>query len=191
MAFAADGTAYLPLVCYRQGREYGLTAGGIVLIRRDPASGEWTASTEQYIDPALSSRGLLEPDVALLRDGTLLIVARGSNTETTPGYKWFALSTDGGRTLTPVEAFRYADSSPFYSPSSIHRMIRSSVNGRLYWVANIVAAPPAGNGPRYPLYIAEIDEDEMAVKKESLVVVDDRGEDEPDALQLSNFGVLA
>ena len=190
MAFAADGTAYLPLVCYRQGQEYGLTAGGIVLMRRDPVSGEWTASTQHYLDPELSSRGLLEPDVAVLRDGTLLVVARGSNTETTPGRKWFALSTDGGKTLTPVEAFRYADGSPFYSPSSIHRLIRSSVNGRLYWLANIVAAPPAGNGPRYPLYIAEIDEDVIAVVKESLIVVDDRGEGEPEALQLSNFSVL-
>ena len=190
MAFAPDGTAYLPLVCYRPGEGYSLIAGGVVLMRRNPATGEWLPSTQQYIDPQKSSRGLLEPDVALLQDGTLLVVCRGSNTAATPGRKWFTLSTDGGKTLSPVQEFRYSDGSQFYSPSSIHQFIRSSKNGKLYWLANIVETPPKGNSPRYPLYIAEIDEDKVAVRKESLVVVDDRGEGESEALQLSNFSVL-
>ena len=190
MAFDDGGTAYLPVVCYRPGRGYSLVAGGVVLMRRDPATGEWRPSTQQYIAPEQSSRGLLEPNAVLLRNGTLLVVARGSNTETTPGRKWRLLSTDGGKMLSQVEEFRYADGSQFYSPSSIHQFIRSSRNGRLYWLANIVEAPPSGNSPRYPLYIAEIDEDRAAVMKDSLVVVDDRGPDEPEAVQFSNFSVI-
>ena len=76
------------------------------------------------------------------------------------------------------------------STTSIHSFVRSSKNGRLYWLANIVAEPPSGNGPRYPLAIAEIDEEEVAVRRDSVTTVDERGMDEPVALQLSNFSIL-
>jgi len=188
MAFSPDGTAYFPVVC-RPGRR-SLTTGGVVLMRRDPRSGQWRASEPQFIDPALSSRGLLEPDVARLRDGTLLVVIRGSDTPTTPGRKWFCVSTDGGKTLSPPQELRYADGSRFYSPSSIHSFIRSARTGRLYWIANIVPDPPQGNGPRYPLFVTTIDEERMAVCRDSLVCVDDRQAGEPEALQLSNFCIL-
>jgi hypothetical protein len=38
--------------------------------------------------------------------------------------------------------------------------------------------------------VAEIDEDRIAVKRESILVVDDRQEDDPEALQLSNFNLI-
>ena len=189
-AFADDGTAYLPLVCKSQVGGMDALHGGVVLMRRDPSSAEWLASKQVHLTPEQSSRGLLEPDVAVLGDGRLLIVARGSDTETTPGRKWFTVSADGGRTLSPVQEFRYEDGSPFYSPSSIHSFVRSSRNGRLYWLANIDESPPRGNSPRYPLVIAEIDESRVAVRRDSIVTVDDRDEGEPEALQLSNFCVL-
>ena len=188
MAFDADGTVYYPLVCQPQG--HGHTTGGVVLMRRDPTSGGWSASNQVYIAPERSSRGLLEPDVALLRNGTVLIVMRGSNTDVTAGRKWLTVSTDGGRTLEPVRELRYEDNSRFYSPSSIHRLVRSTRNGKLYWFANIVPEAPAGNGPRYPLCLAEIDDERVAVVRDSVLTVDDRGGDEPEALQLSNFSVL-
>ena len=190
IAIAEDGTAYFPMVCYRHGAEYSLELGGVVLMRRDPKTGEWSASNQHYIEPELSSRGLLEPAVALLKNGTLLIVCRGNNTETTPGRKWCTISTDHGKSLSPIREFCYDDGTQFYSPSSIHHFIRSSKNGKLYWLANIVESPPEDGGPRYPLYIAEIDEERIAVIKNSLIPVDDRRENEPEALQLSNFCVL-
>ncbi|MBN1350904.1 exo-alpha-sialidase [candidate division KSB1 bacterium] len=190
IAIARDGTAFLPMVCYKHGDEYSLNRGGVVLMRRDPETGQWLASNQQYIAPELSSRGLLEPAVAILSDGTLLIVCRGSNTSTKSGRKWFCTSTDSGMTLSPVQEFRYDDGTRFYSPSSIHHFIRSTKNGKLYWLANIVKQPPEGNSPRYPLYITEIDEEKIAVKKNNRTLVDDRREDDPDKLQLSNFCVL-
>ena len=190
MAFADDGTAYYPVVCYRPGREYGFNRGGVRLMRRDPLSGEWSPSTPQYVSPDVSSRGMLEPDVALLRNGNLLVVCRGSDTPTTPGRKWTTMSTDDGRTLCPIEEFCYSDGSRFYSPSSIHSFFRSSKNGVLYWMANIAADPPKGNSPRHPLYIAEIDEEQAAPIEDSLVLVDERREGEPDAVQLSNWSLL-
>jgi len=60
----------------------------VVLMRRDPSTSEWRTSIRQYISAEESRVGLQEPDVAFLRNGTLLVVARGCNTETTPGYKW-------------------------------------------------------------------------------------------------------
>ena len=57
IAVAEDGTAYFPMVCYRQGEDYSFTQGGVVLMRRDVSartritsgrrgwigmSGEWT-----------------------------------------------------------------------------------------------------------------------------------------------------
>ncbi|MDA0748532.1 MAG: sialidase family protein [bacterium] len=190
MAFASDGTAFYPLVCHTEKGEDAFTKGGLVLMRRNPKTGEWSPSNRQYLTPEQSSRGVLEPDVAVLKDGRILVVTRGNRTETTPGYKWFSLSTDGGRTLSPLRPFQYDDGSLFYSPSSIHNFIRSSRNGKLYWLANITPEPPDANGPRYPLCIAEIDEQNAAVIKNSLTLVDNRGPNEPDRLQLSNFSVI-
>ncbi len=159
-------------------------------MRRDPAAGVWQASNIEYLGPERSSSGVLEPEVAVLRDGRLLTIVRGSNTATTPGRKWFSVSEDGGRRISPLQELRYDDGSRFYSPSSLHRFIRSARNGTLYWMANITPEPPDGNSPRYLLYIAEIDEDRLAVRRDSLLLVDDRATNEPAELQISNFNVL-
>jgi len=183
-AFAPDGTVFFPVCLLEHERT------GVILFRREAKSGAWHPSPCRSIGPDLSSRGLLEPESTVLRDGRILIVSRGSNTATTPGRKWRILSEDGGQSLGPVEEFRYDDGSPFYSPSSIHRFVRAHRNGVLYWFANITSEPPEGNGPRYPLYLAEIDEERAAVRKESLLLIDTRQTGEPDALQLSNFHLL-
>ena len=188
--FTEDGTAYYPFITYMHGADYSFNRGGVRVMRRDPDSGEWNAGEAQYISLDLSSRGLLEPDVAVLRDGSLLIVCRGSDSPTTPGRKWMCTSEDRGRTLSPAVDFRYDDGSQFYSPSSFHQMFRSTKNGLLYWLANICEEPPHDNGPRHPLYIAEIDEEKRAVKKDSLVLVDKRREGEPNAVQLSNWSLI-
>lgn len=179
-AFAPDGTVYFPVA----------TPGGVILFRRDKTSGEWRPSNRCPISPTLSSRGLLEPEAAVLRDGRILIICRGSNTSTTSGRKWRILSEDGGTTLGPVEELRYDDGSRFYSPSSYHRFLRSSRNGKLYWFANITPGPPRGNHPRYPLCIAEIDEERAAVRKDSQMVLDTRRDGDAATLQLSNFSLL-
>jgi hypothetical protein len=196
---AKDGTAYYPMICYRPEHEHGINQGGVVLMRRNPETGAWSASNQQYISPNISSRGLLEPEVAILATGSLLIVCRGSNAEglehtlypdSLQGRKWYVLSTDGGETISPVKEFTYQDGSRFYSPSSIHTFKRSTKNGKLYWFANIVAKEPKGNSPRHPLCLVEIDESIPAVIKNSLALIDDRQSDEPDGIQLSNFSLI-
>ncbi|HAB17762.1 MAG TPA: hypothetical protein PLX89_23195 [Verrucomicrobiota bacterium] len=156
----------------------------------------WTAGARIEISPERSARGLMEPEVAVLKDGRLLVVWRGSDEgwdgtkATEPGRKWFSLSTDGGRTLAPVEAWRYADGSEFYSASSIHRMLRHRGNGRLYWLGNLSVTPPRGNHPRHPLVIAEVDETAAALKRETVTVIADRSPYHGPDVQFSNFSLL-
>ncbi len=156
---------------------------------------EWTPGARAEISPEHSARGLMEPELAELSDGRILLVWRGSThgwdgtVAKLPGCKFFSISSDGGRTLTPPEPWRYADGSSFYSPSSIHRMIRHSVTGKLYWFGNISAIPPSGNSPRYPLIVAEVDEERAALKKATVTVIDDRGPDQGPGVQFSNFSL--
>ena len=161
--------------------------------------GRWDARAKDYawtpgrcvrIAPDVSSRGLMEPEAAELTDGRVLVIWRGSNTKTTPGRKWFSVSTDGGMTLERVQELKYDDGTSFYSPSSFHRMIRHSVTGKLYWIGNITHVPPSGNSPRYPLVIAEVDETTPALKRDTVTVIDDRQPDQGFGLQLSNFSLI-
>lgn len=152
---------------------------------------EWTLSAMAGIDMGRSCRGLCEPTVAELADGSILMVCRGSNSSTNPvpGRKWRVLSRDGGRTWSEPEPFAFDDGEPFFSPSAGSRLIRNARNGRLYWIGNISAENPDGNRPRYPLHIAEVDEVRGALRRASVQVIDDRQPDDASRVMLSNFRV--
>ncbi len=161
--------------------------------------GQWDANAQEYnwsagdrvtITPDISSRGLMEPDLTELEDGRVLVIWRGSNTSTTPGRKWFSVSDDGGQTLSAVQELKYDDGDSFYSPSSYHRLIRHSVTDKLYWIGNITPSAPSGNSPRYPLVIAEVDEENVALLRDTVTVIDDRQYGDSSSVQLSNFSVL-
>ncbi len=173
--------------------------GSVLLLARwntDRQDYDWTPGARVEISPEHSARGLMEPEVAELADGRLLVVWRGSthgwdgSVAKLPGRKFFSVSSDGGHTLTPPEVWKYDDGSDFYSPSSIHRMIRHSVSGKLYWLGNISPTPPSGNSPRYPLVIAEVDEAKAALRKETVTVIDDRQPNQSANVQFSNFSLL-
>ena len=132
--------------------------------------------------------------MAVLRDGRLLVVWRGVTPRGTargspnPGAKWFAVSSDGGRTLSPVAPWRYSDGTEFYAASSIHRMIRHQGNGRLLaWLGNLSLNPPGGNHPRHPLVIAEVDEDAAALRRDTVTVIAQRTPVQGPNVQYSNF----
>jgi len=158
---------------------------------------EWKSGASVEISPDQSARGLMEPEVAELRGGRLLVVWRGSDQgwdgtkSKEPGRKWFSISTDAGQTLSLPRPWHYDDGSPFFSASSIHRMIRHRVTGKLYWLGNINAGPPQGNAPRYPLLIAEVDEVSAMLKKATVTLLDDRDPENHDFnYQLSNFSLF-
>jgi hypothetical protein len=136
----------------------------------------------------------LEPALAQFKDGTLLLEMRGSNAHLDPvkypGRKWMSLSKDGGKTWSTVTDLHYDTGERFYAPSSFAKVLRSTKTGKLYWVGNISREPAQGNSPRYPLYIAEIDETKVALKKSTLTVVDDREPTDTAEVQFSNFSLL-
>jgi hypothetical protein len=119
----------------------------------------WTPGTRVSAEKRHASREFDEPNVAELRDGRVLVVWRRGGTPNESIRKWYSVSTDGGRTLSPPAEWKYDDGSRFYSPSSFHLTLRHSITGKLYWVGNIVAGPhPSGEcQPRFPLIIAEIE----------------------------------
>ena len=119
---------------------------------------------------------------------------RGSNKHLDPtkypGRKWISISKDGGKKWSQVSDLRFDTGEQFYSPSAFSKMIRSSKTNKLYWIGNISDTPPKGNAPRYPLVIAEIDEVNNALRKDTLTTIDARGPSDTAALQLSNFSLL-
>lgn len=185
----------------------GVSVGGIPADARSIGSlcfvGRWNARTQDYdwvagkpvwMPRNVASRGLMEPEVAELKDKRILVIWRTSNAgldpKQAPGRKHYSVSADGGMTLSPPRELTYDDGSRFYSPSSFHRLIRHSVTGRLYWVGNISPGPTSGNSPRYPLIIAEVNEKIPALKRSTVTVIDDRRPGDGGTLQLSNFSLL-
>jgi hypothetical protein len=162
---------------------------------------QWELADPIYVPHRISGRGLQEPCITQLSDGRLFLMMRGSNVVVksdpwkgeveSPGRKWMSLSEDGGRTWTPVTDLRYDTGEQFYSPAAFAKMLRHSRTGKLYWFGNITPAPPDGNRPRYPLYIAEVEESIPAIKKETLTVIDDRDPKmDPELVQFSNFNLF-
>lgn len=155
---------------------------------------DWTRSNPVTVPRRVSTRGLSEPMLAEFQDGTLMLDMRGSNKgldyRKYPVRRLISLSNDRGKTWSDVRDLRFDDGEPFYSPAAHSRLLRSSKTGKLYWLGNISSRPQKGNGDRYPLYIAEIDEQLAALKKSTLTVIDDRGPTDSTALQLSNFSAL-
>ncbi|MBI2300123.1 MAG: hypothetical protein HYU66_14465 [Armatimonadetes bacterium] len=186
-----DGKYYNPLNAFTFTWVVGL-------IGRWNAAGDdllWTISRPVKLEGEQSARGADECGVVELRQpGHLLMVIRGSNqpnpTGKVPAVKWQTLSTDYGRTWSPCTPFGTTEGQVLPSPSSCCSLIRSSRTGRVYWIGNVSRVPPQGNWPRYPLVIGEVDEDKLALKPETVTVIDDREEHDPADLQLSNWNLL-
>jgi len=141
----------------------------------------WQAGRPTTVAPDIfSGLELDEPTVAELKDGRLLIAFRAANhAPGRPPRKYFCVSHDAGHTLGEVQELNYDDGSAFYSPESIHQLIRHSVTGKLYWIGNIIPeVPPPGDRRRYPLVIAEVDEAAPALKRHTVTVIDDRKPDQ-------------
>ena len=166
------------------------------IARWDPAVQNYQWTPGKRVEIAKDKSAVLsEPEVVELQDSRVLIVWRAECTDSTPGHKYFSTSADGGMTLSPPQKLKYDDGTDFFSPASFHRMVRSNLNGRLYWLGNITAQPPGGRGcayPRYPLVIAEVDESGPipSLKKNTVTLIDDRQADQPEGIEFSNFTLL-
>lgn len=186
-----------PIIFPNTYRE-GCVAGAMSFVGKwDPVLKDysWRTSNSIFLPRRVSTRGLVELDLSELKDGRLLLIMRGSNAGMDslecPGRKWISVSNDGGFTWSKITDLRYDTGEQFYSPATFAETIRSTSTGKLYCFLNINTYPPSGNGPRYPLQVAEIDEETVCLKKGTVTIIDDR-HPELDSLhlQLSNFGLL-
>jgi hypothetical protein len=162
----------------------------LLLMGKWQKSGElaWTTSNRIVGDPARTTRGMIEPTIAELDDGSILMVMRGSNDAlpSLPGHKWMARSVDGGESWSKPAPWTYSDGHPFFSPSACSQLIPHS-SGMLLWMGNICAENPRGNSPRYPIVLGEVDRGTGLLNRESVTVIDDRKPGEHERLTLSNF----
>lgn len=172
--------------------------------------GTWNPETRTYdlsfsepivLDDRVSSRGIDEPMLAELDSGKILLTFRVSNVRPDgwncrispflPGYQYFSLSDDGGKTFAPPMPWYFDSREVVYSSCTYSTFIRSEKNGKLYWIGNITDPTKTyGNYPRTPLNIVEVNEDWGCAKKDTLTIIDDRREGEAEQVQLSNFAVL-
>jgi len=152
----------------------------------------WNLSERVALDPSRSTRGCLEPTLAEMPDGRILMVMRGSNEGRfdpdcrKPGYRWRSVSNDGGRTWSAVEPWTYEDGEPFFSPSSMSLLLPHS-SGSIFWLGNITPENPRGNSPRYPLVIGKVDPKSLTLCRRTVQIVADREPGDPENLILSNF----
>lgn len=155
---------------------------------REDGSIAWSMSAPAEGDPARSTRGMIEPTLAQLDDGRILMIMRGSNDSKglLPGYRWASWSEDRGRTWSAPVPWTYADGSAFFSPSSCSQLIRHT-GGRLFWAGNLTPENPRANRPRYPFVLGEVDRCSGLLIRDTVAVVDDRQPDESPHLTLSNF----
>jgi len=134
-------------------------------------------SNKIEISHTKSTRGAIEPTIIELNDGRLLMVLRGSNGGTKdvncelPGYRWYAISYDGGKTFKKPAPWTYTNGKNFYSPSSCSQLLKHS-NGRIYWIGNISKSNPKANMPRNPIYICEVEQSSLLLKEETLCLID-------------------
>ncbi len=179
---APDGRLYNP------GGGYTYTDSAVVHGRWRGGRLSWRMSQVVKGDPALSTRGMVEPTLAHLDDGRLLMVMRGSNDKKpdAPARKWVSFSSDGGFRWSEAVPWTYSTGEAFFSPSSCSQLLKHS-NGRLFWLGNVNPANPRGNRPRFPLVIVEVDRRTGLLLKDTFRVVDDRREGESEILSLSNF----
>ena len=196
--FLEDGTLLLPCQISPVGSDgrYANKGGGYTYTDAAMLRGtwrkdhrlDWTLAARLEGDPATSTRGLIEPTLADLGGGRLLMVMRGSNDRRPDlaGRRWHSISRDGGASFSPAEPWRFTDGEPFYSPSSCSQLLEHS-SGRLLWLGNICPSNPAGNLPRYPFVIAEVDRETGMLVRDSVAEVDTRRPEDPDFLTLSNF----
>jgi hypothetical protein len=66
------------------------------------------------------------------------------------------------------------------------QLLRHS-NGRLYWLGNLSEKNCCANNPRFPLVIAEVDQEHFGLIKATLLALDTLQEDDKEGLNLSHW----
>ena len=98
---------------------------------------DWDISQPIVADPNKTPIGVMEPTIAEMPSGEILMVMRGGNGGSKDEkyaldcFKWYSYSEDGGYTWTPPKPWMCDDNTVFYSPSSCSQLLEHS-NGKYY-----------------------------------------------------------
>ena len=146
--------------------------------------------------------GGCEQTMAMLRNERVLCILRAQGVVEpyffSPHLRPYTISEDKGKTWSRPNPLTYTDGSLFTSPAAWSQLIRSSKNGKLYWIANILPAPdnpddlsmkPPRCDPRNILQIAEVAEDPIGVVKDTVTIIEQKEPDDPELVRFSNFPV--
>ena len=175
-----------------QPADFQLTS---LLIGTFDAAGKLTWRMTQPVPCAdnKSARGLCEGTVAELSDGSLAMVMRGSNHlwPDRPGCKWLSISRDKGESWSEAQPLGCDDGSLIESSATGSCLFRSSKTGGLYWIGNLcLTERPSGwgsNYPRTPFVIARVNENPVALVRNSITIIDKQQPGEHPLVQMSNF----
>ena len=145
--------------------------------REDLSGIDWDVGDYVSLPADRSSIGCLAGTLAVLDDGRIMMVMRGTakGTDSPGDVKWLTVSADGGSTWEAPRPLQYDDGSTMWSASSNSRLFRSSKNGRVYLITHMLDEPKIAS-PRYPLHIAEIDPEKLAVRKDTVTLLANRDE---------------
>jgi len=151
----------------------------------------WRLGQALKIDPELSSRGLDENTLAELNGKRIVAICRGDNSAypEKSGYKWMTFSQDDGANWSIPAPLSAAGGEPIESGANGSALFRSTKNGKLYWIGNLALRGDRakGNWPRSPLVIVEMQEEPLALKRETIFAVDERNFNDSPRVQMSNF----
>jgi len=137
----------------------------------------WKISERIIGDKKWTTRGLCEPTLVQLDNGSIMMVMRASNGHKQdpdyliPSYKWYAISKDDGLSWSEPKPLKFDNGENFFSPASMSTFFKHST-GRIFWVGNISEENCRANSPRWPLVIGELDINDFSIIHSSLFIVD-------------------
>lgn len=134
---------------------------------------EWEMGEPLRVTTGMSSVGCCEPDLLVLGRNRLFTTMRCQGNPALGLYssRVGSLSEDGGLTWMAPKLLAYDDGSPVRVPASYSGFLRSPRTGKAYWFANILDFPVYAQYPRYPLTMAEFDEERLCIVKSSVRVI--------------------
>jgi len=191
VAALSDGSILLGM--QRQIPEGAVNAGptGMGFLEAGAMKGRWNPKTNRFdwtfgdwtgLPFEITTRGLYEPSLAELPNGDIYMLCRGSNytrSDDIIGCKFYCVSKDGGMRWSESKPVLYDTGEIMFSSSCSTKLVSHS-NGKLFFVGVINDKNPRGNLPRYPLCVAEIDQNTLTVKKDSVFVIDTKPDDMDD-----------
>lgn len=186
------GTVYIPFSVNLHDRNRYQTAIVRGKWNQDQKDYEWHFSEYITLTSKQSSQGAVESQLIRLDNDDFFIIMRACGdreNKTFPTYKYFSYSNDNCRSFSDPKILTYEDGSPLWSPSSYCAIIRSCINKKYYFIANILDSPTYSSYPRDPLCIAEIIPEKGIVLKNTVQVIDTNKEPEVERRRYTNFGI--